>query len=197
LTTEITLRERLSLLLLTLVILVASIYRGDAQVASRNSRTTAGDSKTLRVATRVVAPFVMQDGARLQGFSIDLWNAIAQQLGTRTEYSINPSVNSLLSSVQARRADAGIAAISITAERERRFDFSQPMYDSGLQIMVRSQARRRFGHDLLERAVLAFYAATGGHRAADDHCARAYRVVRGAQSPGRHHRKQEVFPRYF
>jgi polar amino acid transport system substrate-binding protein len=81
----------------------------------------------------------MQDGERLQGFSIDLWNAIAQQLGTRTEYSINPSVNSLLSSVQARRADAGIAAISITAERERRFDFSQPMYDSGLQIMVRSQ----------------------------------------------------------
>jgi polar amino acid transport system substrate-binding protein len=81
----------------------------------------------------------MQDGERLQGFSIDLWNAIAQQLGTRTEYSINPSVNSLLSSVQARRADAGIAAISITAERERRFDFSQPMYDSGLQVMVRSQ----------------------------------------------------------
>jgi polar amino acid transport system substrate-binding protein len=81
----------------------------------------------------------MQDGSRLQGFSIELWNAIAEQLGVETEYSVSPSVKSLLGVVQAQRADVGIAAISITSERERRFDFSQPMYDSGLQIMVRSQ----------------------------------------------------------
>ena len=35
-------------------------------------------------------------------------------------------------------ADLAIAAISITAERERRFDFSQPMFDAGLQILVSS-----------------------------------------------------------
>jgi polar amino acid transport system substrate-binding protein len=33
----------------------------------------------------------------------------------------------------------GIAAISITAERSQEFDFSQPMFDSGLQILVRDQ----------------------------------------------------------
>src|SRR5437588_802220 len=36
---------------------------------------------TLKVATRVVPPFVMKDGDKLSGFSIDLWNAIAGHAG--------------------------------------------------------------------------------------------------------------------
>jgi polar amino acid transport system substrate-binding protein len=92
-----------------------------AQSARQTGKTPASSSQKLRVATRVVAPFVMQDGSRLQGFSIELWNAIAEQLGVETEYSVSPSVKSLLGVVQAQRADVGIAAISITSERERRF----------------------------------------------------------------------------
>jgi polar amino acid transport system substrate-binding protein len=39
--------------------------------------------------------------------------------------------------VKAGDADVGIAAISVTAARDKEFDFSQPMMDSGLQILVR------------------------------------------------------------
>jgi polar amino acid transport system substrate-binding protein len=34
--------------------------------------------------------------------------------------------------------DAAIANVSITAERERLMDFSQPIFDSGVQVMMRA-----------------------------------------------------------
>jgi polar amino acid transport system substrate-binding protein len=93
--------------------------------------------RTVRVATRVIPPMVIDDRGRLTGFSIDLWNSIAERLKLATEYKIAPDVGALLEAVRSRQADLGISAISITAERDRQFDFSQPMLEAGLQILVR------------------------------------------------------------
>ena len=82
----------------------------------------------------------MQDGNRLQGFSIDLWKSISDDLKLKSRFVVSPTVKTLLASVQSGKADIGISAISITAQRERVLDFSQPMYDSGLQIMARSES---------------------------------------------------------
>jgi ABC-type amino acid transport/signal transduction systems, periplasmic component/domain len=49
-------------------------------------------------------------------------------------------VGEVLDAVGDGRADLGIAAISITSERESRFDFSQPILNAGLQILVRGAA---------------------------------------------------------
>lgn len=94
----------------------------------------------LRVATRLVPPLVQRDGDHLTGFSIDLWNALAGRLGAKTDFIEMPDVASLLDAVHAGKADVGIAAISITADRDKVFDFSQPMLSSGLQILVRGKA---------------------------------------------------------
>lgn len=93
--------------------------------------------ETLRVATRVVPPLVVEDKGELSGFSIDLWKAIAEKLNVTSQFKVSPDVPALLAEVKAGQADLGIAAISVTAERDKQFDFSQPMMDSGLQILVR------------------------------------------------------------
>jgi polar amino acid transport system substrate-binding protein len=98
---------------------------------------------TLRVATRVIAPFVTQDQQQLSGFSIDLWRSIAEQMNVTSQFQVTPTVTDLLAAVKANKADVGIAAVSITAERDRDFDFSQPIYESGLQIMVRADSSHR------------------------------------------------------
>jgi polar amino acid transport system substrate-binding protein len=98
--------------------------------------------KTLRVATRVVAPFVFEEHGQLTGFSIELWQEISKQLQAKSEFVVKPSVQELLQSVQSGEAALGISAISITAEREREFDFSQPMFDAGLQILVPAEESR-------------------------------------------------------
>lgn len=43
-----------------------------------------GEPETWRVATHPVPPLVMDEDGRLRGFSIDLWNALARDLGVRT-----------------------------------------------------------------------------------------------------------------
>ncbi len=51
----------------------------------------------------------------------------------------------MLDAVKNKQADVAIAAISITAERHSSMDFSQPYYDSGLQILVATNADRSAG----------------------------------------------------
>jgi len=99
-----------------------------------------GGTTKLRVATRIVPPMVIEKNGILSGFSIELWNNIGERLNRETEYVVMSDVSELLDAVENGGADLGIAAISITSERENRFDFSQPIMNSGLQILVRGTA---------------------------------------------------------
>jgi len=109
------------------------------------STPASSQQETLRVATRIVRPFVFEEGGELTGFSIELWREINSVLGTRTEYIIRPTVRDLLDITASREADLAIAAISITEEREKSWDFSQPMFDAGLQILIPEQASEGVG----------------------------------------------------
>lgn len=99
--------------------------------------------ETLRVATRLVAPFALEEHGQLTGFSIELWQEISKQLHAKSEFVVKPSLPELLRSVRSGEAALAISAISITAERETEFDFSQPMFDAGLQILVPAEESRR------------------------------------------------------
>jgi polar amino acid transport system substrate-binding protein len=98
--------------------------------------------KTLKVATRIVSPFVTDENGELGGFSIELWKNIAQELDIKSDFKKTQNVADLLSTVKSKQADVGVSAISVTAQREQDFDFSQPIFDSGLQILVRSQGHQ-------------------------------------------------------
>ncbi len=95
---------------------------------------------TVRVATRAVRPFVFDEGGELKGFSIELWQEISSRLGVKSEFLVRPTVQDLLNSVKTKEAALGIAAISITSEREQELDLSQPMFDAGLQILTPMKA---------------------------------------------------------
>jgi polar amino acid transport system substrate-binding protein len=92
----------------------------------------------LLVATRVIPPFVIPNKGELSGFSIDLWRSIAKQIGVESKFIEYSTVPELLSAIKDSKANLGISAISITAERQQNFDFSLPIFAGGLQIMVRN-----------------------------------------------------------
>ncbi|WP_445630548.1 transporter substrate-binding domain-containing protein [Nostoc sp. DSM 114167] len=92
----------------------------------------------LLVATRVIPPFVLSNKGELSGFSIDLWRKIANQIGVESKFIEYSTVPQVLSAIKESKANLGISAISITAEREQNFDFSLPIFAGGLQIMVRN-----------------------------------------------------------
>ena len=101
-------------------------------------------TQTLHVATRLIPPFVMEDKGKLTGFSVELWQKIAQQLGAKSTLTVYPNLPKTFLAVEQWTADLAISAISITAEREQKFDFSYPMFASGLKILVRNPQRTGF-----------------------------------------------------
>src|SRR5436190_19985971 len=126
----------------TCIIFVVALACLDAGGAA--AQDAAG--KVLRVAVKPLAPFVFKHETDLSGFSIDLWNALAQSLKVRTTWIEVTTVGEQLQALESSKADAAIAAITITRERENIVDFTQPYFDSGLQIMVHA----RGGNHLLD-----------------------------------------------
>lgn len=97
----------------------------------------ADDTDSVTVAIHTLEPFVMRTtSGELTGFSIDLWNEVAKRLGVQTEFIDTDNVAGQLAAVAARRADVAVGAISLNADREEHFDFSQPTLEGGLQIIV-------------------------------------------------------------
>lgn len=102
-------------------------------------------TQNITVATRVLPPFIIKDGDSYTGFSAALWDYIAQDTGIDFSWKETGNVKEIIAAVEKGEAQAAIAAISITAEREAKFDFSQPIFESGLQIMVPAGAEDSFG----------------------------------------------------
>jgi ABC-type amino acid transport substrate-binding protein len=120
------------------LLLVGAVTDGpaDAQPAPRE----------VRVAVRLLEPFVTKtsDGT-YTGFSIDLWEQIARRSNYDTTYVEVGTVGELLDAVSSGKADVAITAISITADRQRTLQFSEPMFNSGLQIAVPASSAHEVG----------------------------------------------------
>ena len=93
-------------------------------------------AQDLRIATVTRPPFSLEVDGKETGFSIDLWSALADDIGQTFEIVRVADFGEMLRMVQDSEVDAAVANISITAGRETVMDFTQPIFESGLQIMM-------------------------------------------------------------
>ncbi|HSH39010.1 MAG TPA: transporter substrate-binding domain-containing protein, partial [Chthoniobacterales bacterium] len=105
--------------------------------------TTAPSGKSLTVVTRKITPFVMERNGRLTGYSIELWERVVREARLPFDpdkgYQIVDNVTQMLDELRSGRADAAVAAVSITSEREKTIDFTYPFKESGLQILTKDE----------------------------------------------------------
>ncbi len=139
---------------------------GQSATAQTTAQTTA---RTLTVSTVTRPPFSMLDESGDTGFSIELLEALSKALGWEYRIKRHGLFTDMLDAVQGGTSDLAIANISITSARETVMDFSQPIFESGLQIMVPSDAARPqslwrtlLATDLLLFIAIAFVALMGG-----------------------------------
>ena len=94
----------------------------------------------LIVGTKEAPPFSMKtaDG-QWTGLSIELWRQIAAELNFRFEFK-ELTIKQLLDGVTDGSLDAAVAALTITSEREKNFDFTHAFYTTGLGIAVAAKA---------------------------------------------------------
>ena len=98
---------------------------------------TGADTSELRIAVKQFPPLVFKD--ELKGFCIDMADIICAKHNLTPQYVRYSSVPEILDAVESGECDLAFSGITITAEREKRVDFSYPFFDSGLLIAVQAQ----------------------------------------------------------
>ncbi len=98
-------------------------------------------NRVLVIGTKPAPPFSMQDAdGKWQGISIQLWREIAKELKLKFKFK-KVTLKELISQAEGGQLDASVAALTITANRESRIDFTHPFFTSGLGIAVRSKEK--------------------------------------------------------
>ncbi len=115
---------------------------------SAQPEPTPTPSESITVVTRKITPFVFEKNGRLTGYSIELWERIVREAKLPFDpdagYKVVENVQQMLDDVRGSGAQVGMAAVSITSEREETVDFSYPFKESGLQILTRDEPGSSF-----------------------------------------------------
>lgn len=82
-------------------------------------------------------PFTFVRADKLQGFEVDLMNAVAEETGDEVEF-VTMSFSGLIGALESNRIDTIANQITITPEREAKFAFSQPYVYDGAQVVVKA-----------------------------------------------------------
>ncbi|RMQ42286.1 Cystine-binding periplasmic protein [Pseudomonas cichorii] len=98
------------------------------------------DSGTLNVGLEGTYPpfsFVDENG-KLTGFEVELSEALARELGVKAK--VQPSKwDGILAALESKRLDVVINQVTISDERKKKYDFSQPYTISGLQALTQKK----------------------------------------------------------
>lgn len=81
-------------------------------------------------------PFTFVRADKLQGFEVDLMEAIGKETGHDIEF-VTMSFSGLIGALESNRIDTIANQITITPEREAKFAFSQPYVYDGAQVVVK------------------------------------------------------------
>ena len=123
----------------------------------------AGGAKASIIATDTTfAPFEFQDaGGNYVGVDIDLLAAIAKDQGI--VYELKPlGFSAAVAALESNQADGVIAGMSITEERQLKYDFSAPYYDSGVVMAIKADNNEISGYGALRGKRVAVKTRTEG-----------------------------------
>ncbi len=121
------------------VMAVALVAGASVQAfAAENLLNQVKERGTLRVGLEgTYPPFSFQgDDGKLTGFEVDFANELAKHLGVKAD--LKPTKwDGMLASLDSKRIDVVINQVTISPERQKKYDFSTPYTISGIQALVK------------------------------------------------------------
>ncbi|MDO5477712.1 MAG: transporter substrate-binding domain-containing protein [Clostridia bacterium] len=121
-----------------------------------------GGEKYIIATDTAFPPFEIpgEDGS-MSGIDMDILAAIAEDQGF--EYEIQPlGFDAALAALEAKQCDGVIAGASITEERLKTYDFSEPYYDSGVVMAIKANNEEIKGYEDLAGKTVAAKRGTEG-----------------------------------
>ncbi|GLF83925.1 MULTISPECIES: transporter substrate-binding domain-containing protein [Bacillus] len=127
-------------------------------------------------------PFEFEKGGNYEGIDVDLINAIAKDQGFKVKLEAM-DFSGIIPAMQAGQLDVGMGGMSITDERKKKVDFSDPYFDAGLTVVVKKDSSIKSINDLKGKKLAVKNGTTGAKFAADNADKYGYEVVQFNDSP--------------
>lgn len=173
----------LLLVLLAAMLIMAACGSDDSSDSSGGGEGSS-EEKTYKVGIDTTyPPFEFEEGGEYTGIDIDLINAIADS----QEFAIKfepMDFGGIIPALQANQLDVAIAGMSITDERKKVVDFSDPYFDAGLSLVVSADNNDITSLEDLEGKTVAVKSGTTGSKfAMDNESKYGYTVAQFEDSP--------------
>jgi ABC-type amino acid transport substrate-binding protein len=123
-------------------------------LGSKKSTKAESKQKVYLIATDTTfAPFEFEDeNGKFVGIDMDILAAIAKDQGFQYKVQVL-GFNAAVQSLESKQSDGVIAGMSITDERKKMFDFSDPYFDSGVVMGVGKNSTLKSYEDLKGKKV--------------------------------------------
>lgn len=124
---------------ITCFALAAVLCAGLTACGGNNQTGTDNQKKVYKIATDTTfPPFEFQDdNQQYVGIDIDILAEIAKDQGF--EYELQPlGFNAAVAALESSQADGVIAGMSITEDRQKKYNFSEAYYDSGVVMAIKA-----------------------------------------------------------
>lgn len=134
----------------------ADTAAADTTAADTTAAEANQDGKVYKIATDTTfAPFEFEnENGEMVGVDLDLLKAISEDQGFQYELVV-AGFSAAVTGMEAGEYDAVIAGMSINPEREAKYDFSDPYYDSGVGMAVAADSDIASYDDLNGKTVAA------------------------------------------
>ncbi|MGG0859346.1 transporter substrate-binding domain-containing protein [Bacillus pumilus] len=127
-------------------------------------------------------PFEFEKGVKYEGIDVDLINAIAKDQDFKVKLEAM-DFSGIIPAMQAGQLDVGMGGMSITDERKKKVDFSDPYFDAGLTVVVKKDSSIKSIDDLKGKKLAVKNGTTGAKFASDNADKYGYEVVQFNDSP--------------
>jgi len=150
-------------LALATVLVVALAGCGTSSKSDSGTNSADKTAKKYIIGTDTTfAPFEFQDpSGKYVGIDVELLKAISEDQGFT--YDLKPlGFNAAVAALESGQVDGVIAGMSITAERQKKYDFSDPYYDSGVVMAIKADNTTIHGYSDLKDKTVAVKTGTEG-----------------------------------
>jgi polar amino acid transport system substrate-binding protein len=156
---------RLRRLFVLLACLVIAVVLGSGCRQVDESLLRIQESGRIRIGLDpTFPPFESADGQPLEGFDVELAEALASRLNVEPEF-VYFGYDGLYDALATKQVDVLISALVIQPERTRDFAYSDPYFDAGQVLVVPAESPLETAADLRGR-ILAVELGAEGHVAA-------------------------------
>ena len=166
------------------LLLILTLLLAACGTAEEGNTSGEGEGKVYKVGIDTTyPPFEFEVDGEYKGIDIDLINAIAENQGIKIEF--NPmDFGGIIPAMQANQLDVAIAGMSITDERKKVVDFSEPYFDAGLSLVVDKENTEITSIDDLKGKKVAVKKGTTGAQFAQEKAAEyGFEAVQFNDSP--------------